>query len=646
MNSRDALLKADWIVNTLGYHSVNVTPQNFLDYCDFVAQILKDADHRTLKKYEDQGWLKPFLQRWHMLRDTFGEEIRRDPAMAYIPAHHVAVEFHQSQAKMRYWRGGNRTSKTQSGYIEDYWFATGNHPYRVTPKAPTAVMILAGLPLKDYAPKVFELKMLKGEIDNPLSPLFPMDGKWFNHHDPRKHIITLGCPECAEKGKAQSCPSHHLKSKIYLASKEQGIEVLEAFQVGLMHIDEHVEEEFYQAAMERIGSVRNSAAILTGTPLHGPEAWEQTKLVKLANDKVPYDDQDPESPLAVTLHEIDQFTAGLVPHAEIRNKMRTMDPFEIEARVYGRPAALAKSPVFDRLRLADIRENHVFKPKMGQFALRGVSIEELFFVEDMEFIEATELNADQKYDATDEIYSGVRIWEEPIEGGEYIIGVDSAAGLAGRDRSSAAVIKVSRDKDGNRIFDKVAEYYGLLNVVDYADEAKKLGIYYRTALLAVERTGIGVAVTERLRRQLAYPNLYRDMTAPEAYDVDVSNTYGLDTNERTKPKMVGFTQKALQDGHIILHCGNTISELTAFEQERSGEMIKTRYRGAQGSRDDRVMSLCLAVYVGLMNKDQEMFCFPPRVYRGKNKSDRVDRNTQKVYNELKLINEVADQFRI
>lgn len=642
MTPADAIQKAAWIVEFYGYYPVEPTPQNFLKYNDFVVDILKDCDKRTLKKYEKAGWLKSFLETWRFLRDNFEEEVRRDPTIAYVPAHHVAKEFHESTADTRYWFSGNRCGKTSAGAIETKWFATGTHPYRITPGHPCSVLVLAGQSLSTYAPKTFELKYLYGESGNPLFPLFPTDGKWFYHHDKRHHTITLGCPECAAKNKAQSCPSHHPKSKIYLAGHEQPLETLEAFEVGLIHIDEHVEEKYYQASKQRRLSVPRSAMIVTGTPLHGPESWEQRLLVETAKSGVPYDEADPEGPKAVTIHQIDQFSAGLSTKAAIENIARDYDYFEYQARVMGIPAALAKSPVFDRIQLHQMVEDHVAPPELGQFVLRpGVEIEELLFFNELEFVETTDPGADEAHDGGKNIYTGVRIWEHPQDGADYIIGADVAAGLAGRDRSSAAVIKVTFEPEDTEQkyphIEKVAEYYGLINISEYADEIKKLGIYYNTAHVVVERTGIGVGVMERLRRQLFYPNLFRDMTNPAQFQVGQEHSFGLDTNIGTKPKMVGFTQKALKDGRLVMHCANTIAEFTAFEQEKTESGLNTRYRGASGSRDDRVMAMCLATYVAVTSTSK-IFSLSPEA----SKNDGVDIISPQRYNEARKLNELLD----
>lgn len=597
MTPAQTLAKARYIFQDAGYQPIVPTLQNFGQYCGFVSDIIKNK--WTYRRRTDCVWLPDFLESLVRLRDGFDRELARDPALGYVPMHEVALEFHKSQAKVRYWRGGNRTSKTQSGYLEDYWFATSQHPYRITGGFPAQVAIIAGLPLKEYAPKVFEKKMLEGEEANIISPLFPENGKWFYHHDPRRHVITLACPSCAEEGKAQRCPSHHPKAQISLISSEQGVGVLEAFQARFIHIDEHVEEEFYHASKMRTASVPNSAHIVTGTPLHGTEAWEQRLLAKIATgdpEKNRYRPDDPDSPPAVSLHEIDQFAAGIIPHDEIRNNMRDMDEFEIESRVYGRPAPLAKNPVFDRAQLAEMR-NRCTTPRFGQLLLDPTGTQNPDDLSLETCIFPAEIKVEYCTVRTPEEWTGLRVWEEPVPNASYVAVVDTARGLAGRDASCCSVAKVYMNGSHPKM-EVVAQFYGWLGIIDYAEECKKLAVWYNTAMLVVELTGgLGASVVEQLRKKLYYPNIFRDTSRPELAEVGMDARFGIDTNMYTKPMMVGALQHAIRYGWIDIPCKDSIGELVAFEQERSQTGKTTTYRGAGGSRDDRAMSLVMMAYV-------------------------------------------------
>jgi hypothetical protein len=82
----------------------------------------------------------------------------------------------------------------------------------------------------------------------------------------------------------------------------------------------------------------------------------------------------------------------------------------------------------------------------------------------------------------------------------------------------------------------------------------------------------------------------------------LDSRFGVETNVRTKPFMVAALQQFIKDRAINVPCEATIGELVAFEQERSQTGLTTRYRGAGGSHDDRVMSLVIGASVALSSQ--------------------------------------------
>lgn len=557
---------------------------NFGKYAELVSYIL--LNEWTSKQRESTKWLPEFAKTWRFLADTFDKEVKADPMILYRAAHSVAIDFHSSKAFIRYFRAGNRTSKTQSGYAEHYFVLTGQHPWRYFPKAPNNTMLVSH-EFTAYEDGVFKRKMFLGEEDNPYAPMFPEDGKWFNRWDSRTHTLTIGCPDCAAKGRARSC--RHAKSSTKLFSSEGGVGVIEGFVVRLAHIDEHVPEEFYTAVKQRLMSASHSSLIVTGTPLHGLESWETQRLAMRAEgnrDLNRMDVDDPKSPPYVSLHQISQFDAGIVPHWKIKAEMASMDEFEIEARIYGRPAPLAKNPVFSRTALTESKK-FVRPPRFVNLTPK-IGLVELLLPEELEVTEVLDSN--------------YRVWEDPYPGATYIIGADSAAGLSGKDPSCATVLKLIPQSDGRLRLKMVAQYHGWVNVLDYGAELKKLGTYYNQATIIIELTGgHGQATMQRLRKDLYYQNIFRDTTAPAVSSAGLQGRMGIDTNKSTKPLMIGALQQVIKDGLLDIPCKDTIGELVAYEQERSERGYEVHYRGAGGSHDDRVMALALAVYVALTN---------------------------------------------
>lgn len=534
----------------------------FLDGVQVIRDVVK---FWTDKQKERTPWLKGFLYRLRELEVEFEGFIKKDPMMLYKPAHAVSYAFHTSEAQIRYYRAGNRTSKSQSGYAEHYLISTGQNTFRDFLPPPTASFII-GVNFSKYAPNVFERKFITGEPGNKLSPMFPQNGKWLHKYDDRKHIIYVACKDCAEQLRPKQCK--HLKSTITLYSDLEGPDVLQGGQYNLGHFDEHISEEFFTEAMERLKTVPKSGLIITGTPLLGKNSWEHKKLTSVwlrgpNENRVPGTEQP-----YVSLHVIDQYEAGLVPHDKIEASKLTMDPLEIESRIYGRPAPLARKSVFDRFALFDM-EKEVITPVRGEVWGNWEDAQEFMEGQDGNF----------------------SIWEEPQVGAQYVVGCDVAMGVVDGDYSCASVVKVPD-------LQLVAQYHGHINPVGYGEKIASIGGFYNMACLVVERTGgFGVATIERLK-EIGYPNVFRDVSDASSVDFNQDPVYGVDTNIKTKGHMVSCLKEVVRQRLIRIPCAATLNEMMAFGQEETPSGLSVRLRGEGGENDDRVMSLVFAVYVG------------------------------------------------
>ena len=569
---------------------------NFLEYSGLVLDICRDltsAEREVFGKH-----LEDFLRAFLTLRDDFEAIRQADPMVCYKPKHHVAEAFHRSNAFVRYFRAGNRTSKTQSGYAEHYMVCTGQTRFRdYGPHQGQLTFIISGLPYTIYAQRVFEAKFIAGEPDNELSPMFPEGGKWFNHYDSRTRTITIACPDCAEMGKAGSC-KHQNRSRILLVSSELGVSNIEAFKSILCHIDEHVPDDFFPAAMQRIVDTPKSGMIVTATPYSGLGTWEEEKLTSKAEGPAELNLSDPDdksSPKFCELFQIDQFAAGIALHSQIKRNMQSLDDFEIEARVYGRPAALAKHPVFDRFKLAELRKRASEPRHYSLTASKPLT--EVEGGDDIKFV--SEAITEPK------TWTGVRVWEKPQRNAWYVAGIDTAAGLVKGDASVCTILKVKRV--GMRIaLQMVAQFWGHIGTFDYGRECFKLCAKYNDALAVIETTGgFGDAVMQVMKDELAYWSIFRDRSTVLQAQHALDGRLGVDTNKNTKPLMVSSAQQFLNDDCLEIPCTDTIEEMARYEQEMTGvggaKLQTPRFAGAGGSKDDRVMSVCMAAGVVVTN---------------------------------------------
>lgn len=172
------------------------------------------------------------------------------------------------------------------------------------------------------------------------------------------------------------------------------------------------------------------------------------------------------------------------------------------------------------------------------------------------------------------------MYEKPIPGMKYYIGVDSSEGI-GKDYSTCVVM----DKDGKEVAmfknNKIKPYA-------FAEFINELGRYYNKAYLVVEKASGGHSVIERLRYEYKYMN----MAKYKSYDQfnRVQWQIGFDTNSKTKGLIINDLREMFEKGQILINSADTVEEMKVFEIKENGSM------GAMsGYHDDLVMATALAI---------------------------------------------------
>ncbi len=357
----------------------------------------------------------------------------------------------------------------------------------------------------------------------------------------------------------------------------------------MWHIDENVEEGFFPACMSRTADQPHACGLVTATPLFGPHHWTQTKLAAVAEGNPALNrvnPQDPSSAPYCEMMEITAYESNIVSHEFIENWKRSLDSYEIDARIYGRPAPQTKNPVFNRDKLGRLREL-AKTPTYGTIQC----------LKPLEEVTDKDALGDNPNLFFQEGPGKWRIWEMPEKGAQYVLAVDSARGLTGRDASCASVLRLVTTPRGMRVR-LAAQYHGWINSYDYGFEVFKGGVLFNSALVVVELTGgFGDAVLQVLTRTLAYWNIFRDDMGTERADPLIDPRMGVDTNPRTKPLMVGATQQLLDADLLEIYDTETLAEMANFEQEVSDSKKTVQFRGAKGAPDDRAMSVIIGCYV-------------------------------------------------
>jgi hypothetical protein len=590
----EAMAKAEEVIRRAG-----LEPKDFdrSDFLKFGPQVIYAVSEIPKRQRDLIPWLPEFLVAWKTLYDDFEELCAKDPMINYQPQNAKALAFHQSLAKIRYFRGSNRSSKTTSGLAEIYWAMTGVHPYRPMDPGQASCFTITGMSFTGYKVGTWEKKMFTGEDSSkdrsPITPMFPDGGRWFHYYDPRNYTLTISCRKCAEAGKPKECPGHHIKPTYTLASAEQGVTRIESFTARVAHLDEHVPEEFYNASLPRLADQRGYM-VVTGTPYMGPQTWETKTLARIAEgperaNKVNVD--NPNSPPMVFMVTCGAVEGNIMHPDEIVAMRQSMDEFEAAARLDGIPSTLAKNNVFDRDKLSIIQK------RMNERKLDGVRGD--LTIKD-QTMELEDLVRHKELIFEDHAEGKIIIWEQPSKESNYIISVDSAQGLDVRTRDPSVADVWKYDPSGPRLF-QVAQLHGWINPEEFADEIKKLGVWYNRAILVIENNGPGAGVIKRLKHHLYYWNIFQDTREGQAVKDGGASQFGINTNAQSKPAMVGVAQKAIHDLRMEFNCQDSINELLAFNQEThtaSGLVLaQPRFRGTSGAHDDRTMAAIMAAYV-------------------------------------------------
>ena len=178
----------------------------------------------------------------------------------------------------------------------------------------------------------------------------------------------------------------------------------------------------------------------------------------------------------------------------------------------------------------------------------------------------------------------LKIWQPPVDGVEYVIGIDVALGVKDGDYSVMEVIR----KDTR---EQVAEWHGHIDPDLLGTEAVFLGRYYNLALLAPEVNNHGIATVNAIRRY-RYPRLYRRVKDGQVNDKTTS-TYGWQTTQVTKPKIISMLTRVLRESATKIKSKAALSECLTYVVEEDGRKTSAQI----GCHDDRVMALAIAYYV-------------------------------------------------
>ena len=178
------------------------------------------------------------------------------------------------------------------------------------------------------------------------------------------------------------------------------------------------------------------------------------------------------------------------------------------------------------------------------------------------------------------IDGALQVWREPIEGREYIMGVDAAEGMGEEaDNSCLQII----DKN---TCEQVAEFYS--NTCPphiFAQIVVQTAKIYNTALVVVESQSAGLAVLNKLQHDFYYENIFRTTQGK-------SEKPGIKTTSANRPMFLEALQTRLLNSSIAIRSKRFIKELKTFIYNKTTR----KAQASKGFHDDAIMALCLSLY--------------------------------------------------
>lgn len=171
----------------------------------------------------------------------------------------------------------------------------------------------------------------------------------------------------------------------------------------------------------------------------------------------------------------------------------------------------------------------------------------------------------------------LRIYKEPESSHDYVIGGDTAT-----EGDYSALFVIDRT-----VCEQVALWWGHIDEFELAQVAYRLGTYYNTALVGIERNNMGVAVVKKLD-ELGYKNQYR-MEVLDELGIKIKDKLGWETNSKTRPILISDLNQVVTERKLIIRSSEVIGEMKSFVKNKRGKA-----EAQTGTHDDLVIAAGVA----------------------------------------------------
>lgn len=183
------------------------------------------------------------------------------------------------------------------------------------------------------------------------------------------------------------------------------------------------------------------------------------------------------------------------------------------------------------------------------------------------------------------------LWNEPVEGHRYIMGVDVSRG----DSDDFSAINII-DFDER---EQVLEYVGKMPPDDLAAIAYKWGILYNAFIVVDITGGMGVATSRKLQ-EMNYKDLFIDgINTKDVWKYNskmMEKIPGINFNNK-RTQIVACFEEQLRHNFII-RSNRLLNELNTFVY------VNGKPNHMKGSHDDAIMSMAIALYAGDISFNQ------------------------------------------
>ena len=191
----------------------------------------------------------------------------------------------------------------------------------------------------------------------------------------------------------------------------------------------------------------------------------------------------------------------------------------------------------------------------------------------------------------------LKVWEEPQEDGDYVIGVDCAEGIevneAKRERDYNAVYVAKRGlgEDKHKI---VARMVCKWEAGFVAQAVKLIAEWYNEAFVVPERNNPGISFVFELTRNLEYYNVYCNVKVDTTTQKE-EKIYGFRTtggqNNGTRDLLIANFAMGIEKEEYDIPCELLLDEMMTFIRDRNG-----KFQAQDGCHDDTVFAGALAFW--------------------------------------------------